>query len=155
VLNPGVEQDVARAAVEAQHVLPGREQAEVAEAADIEHRDMPCAIAEQCLVEGRYQGGALTAGGNVATTEVGDHADSGQFGEQSGVADLDGETACRLMAHGLAVAADGANLLRSQVLLLQKLIDGGGGQFDPLLFGHRRACQLVGARGAQCQQFAA
>jgi len=58
------------------------------------------------------------------------------------------------MAHRLAMAADGANLLRGQVLLLQEFVDSGSGQFDPVLFCNGCACQLLIPRGAQRQQAA-
>lgn len=96
----------------------------------------------------------MTTGSHIAAAKIGDHANARQLSQQCRVADLDGEAARRFMAHCLAMATDGANLLRGQVLLLQEFVDSGSGQFDPVLLGNGRARQLIIARGAQRQQVA-
>ncbi len=52
----------------------------------------------------------LATGRDIAAAEIGHHAYPGEFGKQGGVADLRAVAAPGLVAHGLAVAADGANL---------------------------------------------
>ena len=44
-------------------------------------------------VKRRHQRRALSAGGDVAAAQIGDHADAGAFGEQCGVEQLHGEAA--------------------------------------------------------------
>ena len=61
-------------------------------------------------VEGGHQRRTLAAGGDVAAAEVGDHRDAGEFGKQRGIADLQGVAVLRAVSHGLAVAADRADL---------------------------------------------
>ncbi len=66
-------------------------------------------------MEGGCQRGSLTARGQVSTSEVGDHAAAGQLGQQAGVVQLKGIgraaiVSRRCVLHGLAVAADGADL---------------------------------------------
>src|SRR5690606_6748522 len=82
VLNPGVEQYVARAGIEAGHRPPWIEQAQVAEATNIEHRSWLLAVIEQRLVEGGNQGCALAARGHITAPEIGNHADPGQLSQQ-------------------------------------------------------------------------
>src|SRR5690606_16906946 len=85
--DPGIEQHVARSAVEASHWLVRFDQAEVAEAADVEHGPGLIVALEEGFVEGRYQWRALAPRGDVSAPEVGDHIDSGQLRQQRGVAD--------------------------------------------------------------------
>ena len=103
-------------------------------------------------MEGGYQGGALAPSRDVAAAEVGDHLDTGQLGQQGRVADLHREATCRLVPHGLAVAADSANIIRAQLLAFQQFVDAFSGQLDPLLLGCCRTRQFVWPGGAQGQQ---
>ncbi|MNG07428.1 hypothetical protein D3C84_907280 [compost metagenome] len=154
-MDPGVQQDVARAAVEPVYGPPRLDQAQVAEAAYVQYRTMAAGVAEQGLVEGRNQWRALAASGDIAPAEITDHGNAGELSQESGVADLDGETAGGLVAHGLAVAADGADVLGAQTIAHQQGIDPRSGQFDPALLGQCGAGEFVGAGCAKCQQLAA
>src|SRR3569623_1117384 len=70
----------------------------------------------------RHQRGALTTGGHVPAAKVGDGGDAGAFGNDVGVADLEGgrSSAVRMVIDGLTVAADGADVGRADVGLSQQ-----------------------------------
>ncbi|MDT4864576.1 hypothetical protein FQZ97_993410 [compost metagenome] len=135
--------------------VPRRDQAQVAETADVQHRTVAAGVAEQRLVEGRNQRRALAASGDIAPAEVTDYRDAGEFGQEGRVADLDGEAAGGLVAHGLAVAADGTDILGAQAVAYQQGVDPRGGQFDPALLRQGGASEFVGTGSAKCQQLAA
>ncbi|MOA20891.1 hypothetical protein D3C78_1413600 [compost metagenome] len=103
-------------------------------------------------MECRDQRGALSARGHVAATEIGNHIDAGQLGEQRRVADLDGEAPLRLMTHGLPVAADGADGAGVEVPGAQQLVDALGCQAHPVLLRAGGASQFVRAGSAEGQQ---
>ncbi|VVN41824.1 hypothetical protein PS634_05463 [Pseudomonas fluorescens] len=152
-LNPGIEQDIARAAIETRHRAIGLDQTQVAEPADVEYCAVFLVVIEQRFVEGRDQGCALASCCDVTTAEVTDDRDFGQLGQQRRVADLDAETACRLVADSLTVAADCSDLAGDHVLFFQQLQNTLGNQMAPLLLGNCRARQLIRATGAETQQF--
>ncbi|MCY1420626.1 hypothetical protein D9M71_362530 [compost metagenome] len=151
VLYPCIQQDIPRAAIETTYRLVRTQQRDVAEAPDIQDRALPL-VAEQRLVEGRHQRCALSAGGHVAAAEIGDDVDAGEFGQQRGVADLDGEAAPGLMANRLPVAADGADIGGGQSLFLQQFGDALRGEAHPLLLGAGGAGQFIGAGCAETEQ---
>jgi hypothetical protein len=43
-------------------------------------------VREQSLMKCRYQGRALSSRGDIATPEIGNHPDSGEFYQQRGIA---------------------------------------------------------------------
>ena len=94
-------------------------QAEVAEATNVENGASAVGVCEQCLVESRNQRCTLAAGRYIATAKVADDADAGELDQQGRVADLDAEATAGLVAHGLTMAADGANTVCGYVVLLQ------------------------------------
>ena len=63
-------------------------------------------------MEGRHQRRTLSARRHVPAPEVCGHGDPGEFGQQGGVADLDGKAVFGAMPDGLAVASDRANVPR-------------------------------------------
>ena len=103
----------------------------------------------------RNEGGALSAGSDVATAEIGHHGDTGQLGQQGGVADLHGEASGRFVAHGLPVTADGADLAGLQVLLSEQRGDALRGESRPAMLGQGGAGQFIPPGAAQRQQFLA
>ena len=119
LVNPGVQQNVARAAVEAGYRLAGLDQAKVAETADIQDGVIAAAFAKQRFMKGGYQWRALATSGHVAAAEVADHSDACQLCEQGRVTDLYGKASGGFMADGLPVATDRANVLGLESLLLQ------------------------------------
>ena len=88
-----------------------RHQAQVGDAAQVEHRAVFAGVTQHGGVEGRHQRRALAAGGDVAPAEVGDGGDAGGFGNDAGVAQLLGEGcgAAGVVAQGLAVRTDGGH----------------------------------------------
>ncbi|MOA20900.1 hypothetical protein D3C78_1413700 [compost metagenome] len=106
-------------------------------------------------MECRDQRGALPACRHVAATEIGNDVDAGQFGEQRRIADLDGEAPLRLVAHGLPVAADGANGAGVEVLGAQQLVDALGREANPVLLRAGGAGQFIRTGGAEGQQVGA
>ncbi|MNH31861.1 hypothetical protein D3C79_922630 [compost metagenome] len=116
LMNPGIKQNVARATVETTDWLVLFDQAEVAETADVEYRQALSLMLEQCLMKGWNQRCTLATCGHITAPKIPHHADAAELGEQSRIADLHGEAACRLMADGLAMAANGANIGRLEIL---------------------------------------
>ena len=79
---PGIQQEIAGPAVEAEHPAVGRQAGQVADAADVDDDAVAFRMAEQCGMKSRHQRRTLAAGSDIAAPEVGDHGDAGQFGQQ-------------------------------------------------------------------------
>lgn len=154
-LNPGIEQHVARTAIETGYRLVRVQQRQVAEAPDVQYRARRAGIGKQCFVKRWHQGGTLSVSSDIATTEVTYHRDARKFGQQGGVADLDRESPGGFVANRLAVAADGADLPRLEVVLTEQRCNALGGQRCPLLLRQRGAGQFVVSGAAQGQQLLA
>jgi len=112
---PGVHQCVGRAGVETAHgdpVAAARQQGEVADAAEVQHRALLARGTQQGGMEGRHQRCTMAAGGHVAAAEVGHRVDAAAFGDHVAVTDLPGEgrLGVRTMADGLAVRTDRADV---------------------------------------------
>ena len=105
-------------------------------------------------MEGRHQGRPGPCS-YIPAAKVGDHADTGKLGEQRRVADLHGEAASRLMADGLAMAADRADGLGLQPLLVEQLPYAFTCQAGPAVLCQRGARNLVGATAAEAEQLLA
>ncbi len=105
--DPGIHQEISRAAVEAAHRLARIEVGQVGDAAEVEDHTVLARVAEYGGMKGRHQGRALAAGGDVAAAEIGDDGDPAEFGQQRRIVQLYGVAGGRLVADGLAVAADG------------------------------------------------
>ena len=107
-LSPGIEQQVARAAIEAAGGPARREISDIADAADVKDYAVSRRITEQCIMKGWHQRRALPTRGDVAAAEVSDDGDAGQFGEQCGIVQLQGIAESWLMADGLAMTGERA-----------------------------------------------
>src|SRR5690606_6451424 len=152
---PRIQQNIPRATVETGYRFTGLDQAEIAEAANVQHGSVTGPLFKQGFVKGWYQWCSLTASSNIATAEVADHGDTGQLSEQGGVADLYREPARRFVANGLAMAADRTNVRGFQVLLSKKRVNTLCRKFHPTLLSDSRAGNLVRTAGAQAKQLGA
>lgn len=94
----------------------------------------------------------MPASGHIAASEVADHADLGKLGKQCRVADLHGEATSRLVADGLAMAADGADGAWRKPLACEQVANAFGCQAGPAVLGQGGAGNLVRAAGAKAQQ---
>ena len=147
-VNPGIEEDVPRAAVETGDRLARLDQAEVAEPADIQYRAIARLLAEQGFMKGWNQWSALAAGSDIAAAEVADDRDVCQLGEKGRVADLNGKASGGFMANRLAMATNRPNVLRLEVLLIQQGVDALRSERYPLLLCNCRAGDFIRATGA-------
>ena len=96
---------------------------------------------------------ALAARCQIAASEVGDHIDACEFGQQGRVVQLKRVAHCglllgrvaiksqRAVAHGLPVSTDGGDVMRLQTTLLQQVVNHFG----------IVACNLVPRQGAEVQ----
>ena len=78
-IDPGVEQDVARATIEAAGLLLWMKQAYIAEPTNIQYSPRAVLVAEHGFMKCRNQGGTLSTCRHVAASEVGNHGDGGQL----------------------------------------------------------------------------
>ncbi len=126
---------------------PGRQQGDIGDTADIDHHAVFAVFAEQGRVKGRNQRRALSAGGDVAAAEIGHRGDAGALGDDAGVAELQGirDRALRVVADGLAVAADGADVLRADGDPVAECADGPGKCFAEQCFQLSDLLQDTGA----------
>ncbi|OIQ68462.1 hypothetical protein GALL_499470 [mine drainage metagenome] len=155
LLRPCVEEHIAWAGIEAQRAAVGKQQAEIGESAEIEHRDIPPGTGEHCAVEGGNQRRSLAACRHVSAAKIGHHRDACALGQPRRGVDLQGIAAVGPMAHGLAVGADGADCgirLRTGV---QQFGDHLGIDRGQRLRGCRAAVQFVVAHAVERQQFGA
>ncbi len=151
---PGVHQRVRRAGVETAHRAMRRQQREVGDAAEVEHRAVLARRRQQGRVQRRQQRRAVAAGGDVAAAEIGDGGDPGAFGDEVAVAELQGERespvvrgAVRAVAHGLAVRTERADSRSRDVRFAQQ-----GERRVGEAFGHAR---VEGAEFVQRRELAA
>ena len=102
-------------------------------------------------MKGRHQGGALATGRHVATPEVGHGGDAGALGDEIGIADLQAVAMGRagLMAHRLAVTADGANGGRRHAGLVEQGQDSVGKTVAEFHVGHAQSFQFIVTRTGQ------
>ena len=124
LLAPAIEQGIGRAGVKAQHRAVARDQRQVADAAQVEHRTVFVAGTQHRQVEGRHQRRALAAGRHIAPAEIGRRGNAGVFGDPAGVADLPGKGRVGLwpVADGLPVRANRTDLLARHAGLGNQLI---------------------------------
>mmetsp|Transcript_49002 Transcript_49002/g.115063 ORF Transcript_49002/g.115063 Transcript_49002/m.115063 type:complete len:255 (+) Transcript_49002:2072-2836(+) len=155
--DPAVHQAVGRPGVEAAGAPIGEQQAQVGDAAEVEHGHVLARHAENGPVEGRHQRCALAAGRDVAAAQVADNIDASLLGQQRAVQQL-GRVALDAagpVAHRLAVGTDGANLAARRGGGFEQLGDQVGIVARHRVGGQCGAVQLVGARGVQREQFIA
>ena len=100
VLRPSVGEHVARAGVEAEGGGVGRQDADVGNAADVEHDAGFVWRGKHSLMEGGHEGCALAACGDVAAAEVPDGGDAGEFGQKRQVGELDAVSVSGGVAYG-------------------------------------------------------
>ena len=128
---PGIQQGVSRAGIETIYsaILLGREDRDVGDATDIGYDAAFPLSLEYGLVEGGREGGSLTAGGHIPTSEIGDRGDAGAFGDDVGVGDLYCKGCFYIgpMANGLSMGTDCPDLL-GMVIRLSDEIDGRVGE---------------------------
>ena len=157
---PGVHQHIAGAGIETPglggrrvfRLLCRRQHADIGDAADIEHHAGGSFVGKQRLMEGGHQRRALAAGGQVAAAEVADGKNAAQFGQQRQIGELDAVAVLRGVAHGLAVAADGGDVLRFEPLRGEQLGDGLGVQAAEFLRQQAAAVDFVVAAVLQFEQ---
>jgi len=147
--DPVIHQDIARPAVPAEHRPIGREDGQIGDAADIDDDAGLVGRAENGLVKSRHQRRTLTAGSHITRTEVADHGDAGQLGEQGMVADLQRVPEFRAVADGLAVVADGGDVFCRYAGLGEQGLHGLGAGAAQTIGGERGAVQLVRRRRLQ------
>ncbi len=94
----------------------------------------------------------MTAGRDVATAEVADHANAGQFGKQGGIADLQRVAVLGAVADGLPVAANGMDFRICQVRRAEQGIDCRSIEPCQPIAGQLCQMQLVMAGLVQGQQ---
>ena len=152
---PVVEQDIGWTAIEASDRAPAGQQAQVRNAAQIEHGDVSSRPSEQRLMKRWHQRCALPAGGDVARAEVRHHVDVGEFRQQSGLHDLQcvprAVESLRAMAHRLAMRTNRAHVARRDTGLDQHHGDHFAIQACQCIAGQCSAVELV--RAARVQGF--
>src|SRR5258707_908109 len=87
-VRPFVQQCVRGSAIEAVDAAVGRKNGDVADAAQVADHARLFLAAKNGRVKCRDERCALTAGGDVAATEVGNDVDIGHFSKQRGIVDL-------------------------------------------------------------------
>ena len=169
-LAPGIKQGIGGAAVKTLRTAPGLQNAQVGNAAQIEHgqlgmgsgcggcsRGRAVRLSPQRLVKHRHQRRALPACGDVAAAKVAGNGDARQLCQQSAMHQLQGVARAvklaRAVAHGLPVRAHYGHLLRGDMRLRTQSLHALGVQAHQGVGGQRRAVQLVVSRLVQCQQF--
>ena len=84
-LAPAIEQGIRGAAIETENRAVAAEQGEVGNAAQVEHgARFPGCCEQGCMQAGRERR-TLAAGGDITATQVADHIDPGQLGQQCAV----------------------------------------------------------------------
>ena len=108
---PRVHEPVRWAGVESPHRAVGRQQGEVADAAEVQHGARLAGVAEDGSVERGHEGGAFAPRGHVPAAEVRHDVAAGALRDDVGIAHLQGEAVGRTrpVPQGLAVRTDRAN----------------------------------------------
>src|SRR5471032_1949437 len=108
-VRPFVQQGIRRSAIETVDAAVGRKNGDVADAAQVADHARLVLAAENGRVKCRDERRALTAGGDVTASEVGDDVDVRHFCEQRGIVDLPRIALFRSMPYRLPVYADRAD----------------------------------------------
>ena len=122
VLRPSVHQHIARAGVEAERLTVGRKHADIGNAADVQHGNGFFGLREHSLVERWHQRRTLPAGGQIAAAEIAHRENARFLCQQRQVGQLDAVSVFGGVAHGLAVAADGADACRLHLRFTQQFL---------------------------------
>src|SRR5690554_142575 len=115
---PGIQQSVGGAGIETDDISGAGsrgQQGQVGESPQVEHQLPLVRAAKQYFMKGWRQGSRLSAGGEIATAEVGNHSATGQLGQQTGVVELQSIGRTLLVApggvlNGLPMAANSRDL---------------------------------------------
>ena len=133
--NPGVEQGITRAGIEARDRLAvsslGQE-GDIGDSPKVEHRPVFFIRLKYRLVKGRYQGRSLAASGDVPAAEIGDGGNAGDFGYPVGVADLKrvGMMGVGVVVQSLPVTADGDDIFGGDAGLFEQFKHAMAVQFS-------------------------
>ena len=158
-LAPKIQQGIAGAAVKALHSAASRQQADVADAADVEHRPRLGSIGPQGSMKGRNQRRALAAGSHVSVAEIGNHIHAGELGQQRRVVQLQcvaGAKSLRLVPYSLAVSAYGNDVLAMNALNrgnLQQTLNHTCIDTGQLVGCQCGAVKFIGAGAVEREQF--
>ena len=152
---PGVHEGIARPGVEARdspavvHGTTGQHR-QIRDAADIDHDPIAIGAREDAAMKRRHERRALTAQCDIAVAKISHYATAGACGDQAWRAQLETERIARLgfVTHGLAVAADGVDILGAHAGLFHHGQRGAGEPFANALIefaelGERNARNLL------------
>jgi len=146
---PAVHQAVAWSGIEAEHLLFVWQQGDVRHTADVDDRS-GFGSGEHRVMKRRCQWCALAAGRYVAAAKIRNSGDAREFGDGARVRDLErervGALTGRLMADGLAMAADGGYVARLQGGVGHQLEHDRSGQLCQLATQAPEALDLVVSR---------
>jgi len=123
-LHPVVDHGAGRAGVEGGDGVV-LDDGDVADAAQVQHRQRPRQVLGQSGVVQRREGRALAAGGDIGGAEIVDAGDAQRRRQPGAVAQLPGEAPLRPVQHGLAVHADHVDGFGRQPGLVQQPAHGG------------------------------
>ncbi len=150
LLDPAVHQHVARAGIKAAGELRVVQQGHIGHAADIHHCRPLSGASEQLPVKRGYQRCALASQRHVFVAKIADHGNACVYRQGVRAAQLNAKAGClRAVANGLAVAANGANLLRGDAGLREQGLAGVGVMSGQLQIGVAGPIDFVTARLAQ------
>ena len=122
MLRPSVHQHIARASIEAERRTVGRQHADIGNAADVQHGNGFFGLREHGLMERRHQRRTLPARGQIAAAEIAHRENARFLCQQRQVGQLDAVSVFWGVAHGLAVAADGADVCRLHLRFAQQFL---------------------------------
>jgi hypothetical protein len=122
-VRPRVEEDVTRSRVEACRRSLAGKVGEIGYAADIGDDAVPARVPEHSRMKRWYKRGALSARGDIAASEIGDHSDAGALGKPRRVAELQAVPGPGPMTHCLPVTTDGGYGLRGDFVFLEQALD--------------------------------
>lgn len=151
-LNPAIHEQIARPAIETDYF--SRSQIRyVADAANIQDDAMNGVMPKHSVMEGRNQRRTLPAGGDIATAEIGDDRNAGEFCQQRRIADLHRIPLFGAMAYGLPMAPDGGNTAVVEAGFGKKLFDAFGIDTSQSIGGQMAAFDFMVSAGIQGEQF--
>ena len=147
-LYPGVHEHIAGAAIKTDDAGFGARRGQVGQVGHAANVGDDAATfltrrIEDAGMKNRHERCALAAGGDIALTEIANDGNTcGLYQRMRGI-ELQGITATRLVADGLAVRANGGNLRWVDAGFLQQAGNGSGVHLDQRLAGNLAAMQFV------------
>lgn len=151
-LNPAIHQQIARPAIETDYVSRAQI-GHIADTANIQDDAMNSRVAENSIVEGRNQGGALPAGSDIPAAEIGDDGNAGEFCEHRRIPDLYRVSLFGAVAYGLTMAANGGNAAGVEPSLGEKPVDAFGVDLGQGIGSQMAAFDFMISAGIQREQF--